>query len=322
MSERCVLIVSTAVDTATDEVVKRLAALSVSHFRINTEDYPFSANFTLRLGVPDSAGWLQVGDVTLPHPTSVWYRRIRIPNAPDDMDPGIYEYCIRESRAALLGSVMTSAPRWMSEPAAVWRAEYKPLQLALAEELGFRIPKTVITNKPAQVQSAFATFGGLILKPVRSGHVVQAGEERAIFTSRVLEEHLAAVDEARWCPAIYQELIPKRFDIRVTVVGDRLFSAAIDSQSDPDAQVDWRQTSNPQLPHRRISLPHDLEQRLRKLMRRLDLQFAGIDLIQTPDGDYVFLEVNPSGQWLWLDDMLDFGISDAMANWLSTDVRE
>jgi glutathione synthase/RimK-type ligase-like ATP-grasp enzyme len=54
----------------------------------------------------------------------------------------------------------------------------------------------------------------------------------------------------------------------------------------------------------------------------MDLQFAGIDLVQTPEGEYVFLEVNPSGQWLWLDDMLEFGISDAVAQWLSVDTRD
>jgi MvdD-like protein with pre-ATP grasp domain/ribosomal protein S6-L-glutamate ligase RimK-like protein len=317
MSDRWVLIVSTAVDTATDEVVKRLSGLAVPHFRINTEDYPFSGNLTLRLGVQEQGPWMQFGDSAFLKPSSIWYRRMRISNAPEGMDPGIYEYCLRENRAALLGSIMTSAPRWMSEPAAVWRAEHKPYQLALAEQAGLRIPKTVITNQPSEVDRAFKTFGSLVVKPVRSGHVVHAGEERAIFTSRVLEEHLSAVDDAKWCPAIYQELIPKRFDIRVTIVGNTVFTAAIDSQSDPDARVDWRQTSNPQLPHRRMSLPDDLQRRLLGLMRQMDLQFAGIDLVLTPEGEYVFLEVNPSGQWLWLDDMLGFGISDAVTQWLS-----
>jgi hypothetical protein len=76
-------------------------------------------------------------------------------------------------------------------------------QLALAKQAGLRIPKTVITNQPTEVDRAFKTFGSLVVKPVRSGHVVHAGEERAIFTSRVLEEHLTAVDDAKWCPAIY-----------------------------------------------------------------------------------------------------------------------
>ncbi len=122
-------------------------------------------------------------------------------------------------------------------------------------------------------------------------------------------------------PAIYQELVPKRFDIRVTIVGKKIFAARIDSQSDPQAAVDWRHTANPQLPHQQVTLPADIEGRLLRLMDRLELNFAAIDLIETPDGEHVFLEVNPNGQWLWLDDMLKLGISQAVADWLGSEVN-
>jgi len=118
-------------------------------------------------------------------------------------------------------------------------------------------------------------------------------------------------------PAIYQELIPKRFDLRVTLVGRKIFCAAIDSQSDPAALIDWRHTDNPQLPHFPISLPEIVTEKLFRIMDSLHLTFAAIDMIQTVTGQFVFLEVNPSGQWLWLDDMLQFGISDAVAHWLA-----
>jgi glutathione synthase/RimK-type ligase-like ATP-grasp enzyme len=80
--------------------------------------------------------------------------------------------------------------------------------------------------------------------------------------------------------------------------------------------VDWRCTTNPRLPHHRISLPKNLETMILGMMALLKLEFAAIDMIQTPTGEYVFLEVNPNGQWLWLDDMLELGISDAVAHWL------
>jgi glutathione synthase/RimK-type ligase-like ATP-grasp enzyme len=118
-------------------------------------------------------------------------------------------------------------------------------------------------------------------------------------------------------PAIYQALVPKRFDLRVTIVGQRIFAAAIDSQSDPAAVVDWRHTDNPRLPHHSVSLPEHVADKLLRLMDSFRLTFGAIDMIHTPDDDYVFLEVNPSGQWLWLDDMLEFGISNAVAEWLA-----
>jgi glutathione synthase/RimK-type ligase-like ATP-grasp enzyme len=103
----------------------------------------------------------------------------------------------------------------------------------------------------------------------------------------------------------------------VTIVGQRIFAASIDSQSDPNATIDWRKTENPLLPHAPIELPKPLQQSLLELMMRLSLSYGAIDLVLTPDGRYVFLEVNPNGQWLWIDEMLSLGISQSIAEWLS-----
>lgn len=206
--------------------------------------------------------------------------------------------------------------RWMNHPTAVWQAEYKPYQLSLASKLGLLIPRTIITNDPDEIRTAFNEFGKMIVKPARTGHIVRNGTEFSVFTSQVLTEHLGELESARLSPSIYQELIPKQFDIRVTIVGQRIFAAAIDSQSDPSATIDWRCTSNPQLPHYRVVLPEHVIGQLLRLMDALGLVFGAIDLIQTTKGDYYFLEVNPSGQWLWMDDMLNLGISDSIAEWL------
>jgi glutathione synthase/RimK-type ligase-like ATP-grasp enzyme len=233
------------------------------------------------------------------------------------MDEGIANFCRQETRATVIGSIIGRPARWMSEPDAVWRAEFKPFQLDLAARLGLAIPRTVITNDPKVIRDAFREFENMVVKPSRTGHVVSEGIEYAIYTSRVLEQHLEDLESARFSPAIYQELINKRYDVRVTIVGNRCFGAAIDSQSDPAATIDWRQTENPKLPHSPIEIPKQLEDALLALMKSLQLSFGAIDLVQTPSGEYVFLEVNPSGQWLWIDDMLGLGISDSIVDWLA-----
>jgi len=81
--------------------------------------------------------------------------------------------------------------------------------------------------------------------------------------------------------------------------------------------VDWRKTTNAKLPHYPLTLPIEIEKHLLNFMQLLGLTFGAIDMIQTPDGEFVFLEVNPSGQWLWIDDILSLGISDAVADWLA-----
>jgi glutathione synthase/RimK-type ligase-like ATP-grasp enzyme len=318
MTNSChVLIISTKVDVATDDVVRRLSARGVPHYRLNTEDYPFTKTMAYYPGRGEKTSWLICNGQAVPIPSSIWYRRVRTPSIPDGMDEGIANFCRQEMRAVVVGSIVGRRARWMSHPTAVWQAEYKPFQLDLASRLGLKIPRTVITNDPGAIRAAFREFGSMIAKPCRTGYVVCDGIEHSIFTSQVLEDHLEDLASARLSPGIYQELVSKRYDVRVTIVGNRCFAAAIDSQSDPAATVDWRRTENPKLPHYRIAVPGQLEETLLHLMKSLHLEFGAIDLIQTPSGEFVFLEVNPSGQWLWIDDTLQLGISESITDWLA-----
>jgi len=199
----------------------------------------------------------------------------------------------------------------------VWAAENKPLQLATARRLGLIIPETVVTNDPEEIRAAFVRFKGrMIVKPVRTGFVDEGAEQYAVYTNQVMDYHLSKLESARLSPSIYQPLLDKLCDVRVTIVGKQMFVAEIDSQSDAQASVDWRRTSNPELPHRRSCLPPKVAQATLQLMSTLGLEFAALDFVRTPNNEYIFLEVNPNGQWLWLDDQLGFGISAAVAAWL------
>lgn len=315
MSDGSILIVSTIADVATDAVVMALLAMGAEHRRVNTEDLPFARSLTVDLGSDGDAQLLFDGRATASG--AIWYRRVRSPSRPAEMDEGIYDFCLRENRAALLGGLMGQNARWMSRPENVWRAEFKPYQLQLARSLGLRIPRTLVSNDPDAIREAVRVFGPLIVKPARSGHFRSGDEDFAIFTSLLSDDHLAQLDDARWSPSIYQEHIPKRFDLRVTYVGGRLYSAAIHSQTDHAAEVDWRRTENPNLPHSPIEIDPVVADKLQALMKALGLEFGCIDLVLTPEGEYVFLEVNPSGQWLWIDDQLELGISEGVARWLA-----
>lgn len=308
-----VLIVSTAVDPATDSVVNALKAFNADITRIDTENYPYDLPGTIAFNWgPDRSTWDRgVG--------SVWYRRIRSPEPLPHVTTDIHEYCCQEAKAFVVGSVLASQLPTMSDPSRVWAAENKLFQLRLAQQIGFDIPATAVTNDPAAIRSLFrACSERMIVKPLRSGYVELAGEPRAVFTSQVLEEHLDQLDSAIPCPSIYQALLDKDCDVRITYVNGELFSAEIDSQTDPDAAVDWRRTSNPTLPHRKLQLPDKLSARICDFMNALGLTFGALDFVRTTAGDYVFLEVNPNGQWLWLEDQLGLPISASVAHWLVT----
>lgn len=321
-----VLVVSTVLDLATDAVVRSLHAGDVRCTRLNTEQYPFDVRMTTTIPEGTRAPETIISNplrerASLADVSSVWYRRVRVPEKPDAMDPGVYEFCIRESRSALLGLLLAAVPssaRWMSHPVAIWSAEHKLLQLAAAKSLGLPVPDTVVTNDPAVVRATYDRFdGAMIAKPVRGGYIEVANEPYGIYTSQVRAEHLIDLSGVELSPVIYQPLIPKQCDVRVTVVGDQLFSAAIESQQNPAARVDWRRTDDANLPHRPFTLPHAVADQVLALLGALNLKFGAVDFVLTPDEQLVFLEVNPSGQWLWLDAKLELGITGAVAAWLS-----
>jgi glutathione synthase/RimK-type ligase-like ATP-grasp enzyme len=321
-SDPHVLIVSTILDSSTDAVVAALGSKGCRVTRVNTETLPFGA--TIGFAIDEASTSVAFGPEVGVHPdhhdySAVWYRRIRVPEKPAEMHEGIYDFCLRESRSALLGSILALGGRVMSPPASVWAAEYKPYQLAAARAVGMHVPATLITNDPTQIRAAFHRFNGkMVAKPVRTGFVDLGSEQRAIFTNAVAERDLDDLRSATLSPAIFQQLVPKKCDVRVTVVGRRMFVAEIDSQTDEAAKIDWRRTNNPKLPHRRGELPSGLRERVLALMDRLCLSFGALDFVRSADGDdYFFLEINPNGQWLWLDDMLGFDITGSVADWLT-----
>lgn len=317
MTADTVLLVTASYDKAPEYVEAALNRRAVPFFRLDTDRFPVEvlasydpqADLILRDGSNGIFG-KQI--------RSVWYRRNVAPNLPEDLEPGNQEFCTREARAFLEGTLAAlPTNRWLSYPQAVWRAERKPYQLSVAAKLGFTLPRTVITNDTAPPRH-LAREHKLIAKAVSSGYISDPQGNRAIFTSALTSEDIQVLDGLQMAPVIFQERIEKSCDIRVTVVGDKVFAAAILSQDREASRVDWRATDDPNPEHRRHELPAKLAERCRLLVSQLGLSFGAIDFALKPDGSYVFFEINPNGEWLWLEDRLDLPISDAIAEWLST----
>jgi glutathione synthase/RimK-type ligase-like ATP-grasp enzyme len=239
------------------------------------------------------------------------------------MDPDQRRVCLEAARVSQTALLDGLGGFQLDPLERVRRAENKPLQLKAAQALGLPIPRTIISNDPDAVR-AFAEYcpGGMITK-MASSHFFredEAGEFECIYTNVVTPEALADLGGLHLCPMIFQERVQKALELRVTVVGHRLFTAAVDSQIAAGARVDWRRDQEPLLgtwrPH---ELPRDVEEKLLALLDRFGLNFGGIDLILTPGGDYVFLEVNPLGSFSWAEhDLGESGasIADAVADLL------
>ena len=222
------------------------------------------------------------------------------------MEPGVRETCVAASDITLVGlldslQVFQLDPYWHKA-----RADHKPHQLRVAQRLGLEIPATIISNDPEAVR-AFADQHGpvvtkMLVQPATAGPAV-AGESSAVFTTAMTAADLEQLDGLDLCPMIFQEQIANQLDVRVTIVGRRVFSAALDAAARGGGDLDWRRQSYAQdrapawAPY---ELPRALADRLVRLLDHFGLNYGAADLIVRPDGRHVFLELNASGAFVFL----------------------
>lgn len=203
---------------------------------------------------------------------------------------------------------------WVNRPEAQRRINYKPAQLALAKRIGFSVPETEITNDPEVVAKMIANCGKVIYKSF-SGYIFS--DQTGILTSLVtIDQVQSNADSIRRAPGIYQEFIEKAFEVRVTSVGSRCFAARIVTPSDGPASVDWRHAQFEDV-FRACALPAEIEERTQWYLSEAGLCYGAFDFVVTPDGGWFFLECNPAGQFLWLENALGYPISQALAEELA-----
>jgi glutathione synthase/RimK-type ligase-like ATP-grasp enzyme len=155
----------------------------------------------------------------------------------------------------------------------------------------------------------------MITKMLSSFAIYEGGKELVVFTNPVKPENLADLSGLRLCPATFQEMLPKSLEIRATVVGQRVMSAAVDSQVSTRATHDWRRDGVRMLQDwKPYQLPVEVEEKILRLMDYFSLNYGAVDIILTPDGKHIFLELNPCGEFFWLERSPGLPISDAIAD--------
>jgi glutathione synthase/RimK-type ligase-like ATP-grasp enzyme len=301
-------------DITTDFIVLELRKRKIPFLRLNTEDLP-KASVTFTPAASDDWHLFVSGcDHLLSQFTAGYYRRPGDPFPTESVsNQTAREHCISEWFAVLRSVWNALEGRWLNSPFAILRAEDKPRQLALAKGLGFMVPETMITNDP-QEAVRFATDNRLVGKPLRQALLEQGETGEVIFTSRLKQSDFDDPEAILLAPFILQREVPKQCDVRVTVVGERIFAASIWSQAFEETSIDWRRGSNPKLRHEVIALPRNLEIRCVELAKRLDLSFGAIDLILDTAGDFWFLEINPNGQWAWIERRTGLPIAAAIVD--------
>ncbi|MFT3845303.1 MAG: hypothetical protein QM725_09635 [Lacibacter sp.] len=302
-----ILIVTHKTDFTADFVINKLNQRNIAYKRLNCEDI-LSEPFTVKFDQTHQYSILEENNFT-----SVWFRRTKLPELTDvTEEDGLY--ILNEIDSFLKNIFSTLPTKWLSKPSSVYQAENKLLQLKIAQEIGFLIPKTIVTNSKSELKKFYEENNkDIIVKPLSQTRIQQKENLSFIFTNKVPDKLINEIDDYVLTPCIFQENVLKSYEIRVTIVGNKLFAASVNSQSDEETKIDWRRKK---LKFNEIKLPSDLESLCFRLLNKLNLEFGAIDLIKTAEGQYIFLEINPNGQWAWIEMQTGQNISNAIIDFL------
>jgi len=316
---KTILLVTEQYDPTADNLIQVLRLRGTPVLRWNLDQYPQGSSLTYRASIDGFDGSIAIDGRVASFDSigSVWYRALRCRGFPAALNPMDLDFATREAEGALNSLSSVTDWHWVNHPVYHREAAWKPTQLAVARRLGLVIPRTVITNDPGTVKMFREQCGGTIIyKSLSQSLSLEPG--KVAFTGIVTDEALSSLTLIQHTPGIFQELIPKQYEVRLTVVADRMFAAKILSQENERTKIDWR-TAPYDVKYETIELPEEICGKVRAFMAETNLVYSCLDFIVTPGGQYIFLESNPRGQYLWIEHFTGMPITEAIADTLSNE---
>lgn len=304
-----ILIITNTIDLTVDYLINKYSN-QINFFRFNTDrfqDYNIQITFeNTVIQYTDKSSLLNLSECD-----ALYYRKISMPSL-DDYSPQYQRMMQQEMMTVIEGIAETAGDIAITRPSIMRKADNKVLQLKIAKEVSFTLPRSLITNSDSAA-SGFSSERKAIIKPISFGKIVGTNKVGFIQTNLVNNE--AEINGLSCSPAYFQSYQTKDYEVRLTIVDKQLFGVRIDSSD----KVDWRK-ENAVLQYRKISVPLFIAEKCLDMMCRLNLSFAAFDFIVS-EGVYIFLELNANGQWLWLENELNLGISDALIKNLCQDEK-
>jgi hypothetical protein len=314
-----VLIITNDQDEHADAVVLELHKRNVPAFRFHPDDFPHACSISMDIRDDRIEGEIfnTYHRVAFDDICAAWFRRSQnlVTASPSLTSTTLDNYVKAQSMMTLTALCEGLQTLWVGHPHRLRRANVKALQLVEASKAGFKTPQTLITNDPAKA----ATFVGLLgettcaIKPLIALGVSNEQGYRLPLTTTLPPGH--SLESVALAPTIFQPYVDKAAELRCVVFGERIFCARINSQASETTRTDWRAGD---CEHEVFSLPGHVKTSIHRLMDSLGINFASMDMILTPEGEFVFLELNPNGQWLWLEEELGLPLVESMADLLTT----
>lgn len=310
---KMILLLTNKEDITVDVIVKELKAQKKSYYRLNTEEIPnnISVNFDIVRREYFLYDKNKRINIDLEKVESVYFRRAEVNKLEylSEVNEQERNYLRSELAFVLEGIYKILRNKfWLNNVYHIREAENKVFQLQLAQEIGFKIPDSIISNEVKKVTGMVHAFkGDCIIKPIKTGNMRDVSHPKVIFTEKVDIRLLEEKERIESFPSYIQQNIQKKSDLRCIVVGNDVFTAQIESQTNQESCTDWRKTKS-YLEHKKHNLPEEIKNMCVLITKEMKLNYSAIDLIHTEEEQYIFLECNPNGQWAWIEQRLGFPI--------------
>jgi len=311
-----VLILTRVNDPESDLIGLELCKRNIDYIRINADDVPTNLKFDAQFDGEKIVVRInsQMFSVELSQIKSVLYRHFDFEAfQPLHTDAVTVKYFYQEWEEFFGCLVSLTKAKWMNHPYNVIYTN-KIQQLILARSIGFKVPQTLVSNNAKTIRNFTSSSRVIICKTLHSHYIEYNRKLYPLFGS-IVDPNLG-VDEknASHIPAIYQEYINNSFEARVTVIGNRVFAAKILVENNSD----WHNTKMKDISLIEFSLPKNIELKCIHFLEKSGLSYGAFDLLFTPQNECVFLEVNPLGDWRWVEQHTKQPITESIVEFLIT----
>lgn len=320
-----ILLISGAFEPNIKNVIEIFDAQGIGWIRINGADLVKKHGFDISIGndVPATTTLRQQLQseqlIDLNLVSAVWNRRLGPLLADPALDSSTQSFIQTEVKAVIDAlEFLTPQARWMNPLWADLIAENPLKQLLAAKQAGLKVPDTLVTQSIETAKHFVNRHQRkVVIKMLSNVNPASLGIRKFFLTNRWSETADQYLEHIQYCPTLLQAEVEKLTEIRVTVVGEQVFAAAIAPVAVQSAGVDIREGDLTVFPHAEYVLPLLVKQQILRMLDILSLHFCTLDLVKTPAGEYVFLDLNPCGQYGWTETMTTMQINRAIAGWLS-----
>ena len=330
-----ILIITNKGDIHCNPVIKHLQRNGDKYFRLNTEslltDYLISFSYKdqsvdLHIENKINGKTLSSNEVI-----SVWERRPNSPVLPEINNEKI-KLVVEDEANELTKWIRHFFINCRMIGSSVWDRpnESKLRQMDVASRVinelrsEIKLPHTLLTNSKKDLEQFSNNKKEIVLKPISADGLMLDDKLEIPFTSRKVNSkniNVITQDDLELCPSFMQEYVEKNYELRITVIGEKILCCKIDSQKLPkgNGREDWREGYEHGLSEVEewIDCPDEIQEFIILYMQKMNLNFGCFDFIYAKNNSFYFLECNPNGQWMWLEEDLGIPISESIANFLA-----